>query len=62
MNTQGVSIFKLSKSAISAMFKEKAGLTVFLPDKALLIAMCSGGNDSLYGAEKKALLLALCWC
>jgi hypothetical protein len=34
----------------------EAELTVSLPDKAVLIARCSSGNDSLHGAEKKALL------
>jgi hypothetical protein len=33
----------------------EAELTVSLPDKAPLIARCSGGKDSLH--EKKALLL-----
>ena len=31
--------------------------SVWLPDKAPLIARCSGGKDSLHGAEQKALLL-----
>jgi hypothetical protein len=35
----------------------EAEWTVSLPDKVPLIARCSGGKDSLYGSEKKALLL-----
>ena len=35
----------------------KAELTVTLPDKAPLIARCSGGKDSLRGAGRKGLLL-----
>jgi hypothetical protein len=35
----------------------EAELTVSLTDKAPLISRCSGGKDSLHGAEKKALLL-----
>ena len=31
-----------------------------LPDKAPLIARCSGGKDSLHGAENKAPLIARC--
>ena len=35
----------------------EAEWTISLPDKAPLIARCSGGKDSLHGAEKKTLLL-----
>ena len=35
----------------------EAELTVSLLDKALLIARYSSSNDSLHGAEKKAMLL-----
>ena len=38
------------------MTVNEAELTIYLPDKAPLIARCSNGKDSLHGAEKKAKL------
>jgi hypothetical protein len=39
------------------MTVNEAELTIYLPDKAPLIARCSNGKDSHHGAEKKALRL-----